>query len=256
MMKTLGTSGASVRYTWDNRGRLIQVADYSNLAFAEGQQHATEVIQYTYDYLNRRIRETVTVGGTTSYDYLVYQDGGGMPWLEITASGGLAATNSNNLPIVTDRYLNAESVDLVLADDQTNPSSNRVDQTPDTNFGPVWLLTDQVGTARDLVYYSATAGSWLVTHRVFNSFGARAERDHDRFGRRGGGHVDRLRRGAVGPEHRAARLVEPLVQSGRRAVHQSGPGRPCRGHESVRLLRRHSADRDRPDRSLRAGDHV
>ena len=114
----------------------------------------------------------MTVGGTTSYDYLVYQDGGGMPWLEITASGGLAATNSNNLPIVTDRYLNAESVDLVLADDQTNPSSNRVDQTPDTNFGPVWLLTDQVGTARDLVYYSASAGSWLVTHRVFNSFGA------------------------------------------------------------------------------------
>ena len=50
------------------------MADYSNLAFAEGQQHATEVIQYTYDYLNRRIRETVTVGGTTSYDYLVYQD--------------------------------------------------------------------------------------------------------------------------------------------------------------------------------------
>ena len=73
---------------------------------------------------------------------------------------------------MTDRYLNAESVDLVLADDQTNPSSNRVDQTPDTNFGPVWLLTDQVGTARDLVCYSASSGSWLVTHRVFNSFAA------------------------------------------------------------------------------------
>ena len=85
MMKTLGTSGATVRYTWDNRGRLVQVADYSNLAFAEGQQHATEVIQYTYDYLNRRIEETTTASGTTTYDHLVYD--GSQPLLEFSGKG-------------------------------------------------------------------------------------------------------------------------------------------------------------------------
>jgi YD repeat-containing protein len=85
-------------------------ANYNSLADARAQQNATQVVKYTYDYSNRRIRETVTVGGTTTYDYLVY-DGGGMPYLEFSTPSGLATSS----PVLTDRYLNAAAVDLVSA---------------------------------------------------------------------------------------------------------------------------------------------
>ena len=161
MMKTLGTSGATVRYTWDNRGRLVQVADYSNLAFAEGQQHATEVIQYTYDYLNRRIEETTTASGTTTYDHLVYD--GSQPLLEFSGQGTSAT--------VSHRYLDAATIGQVLADDQF-----QVNSVAGAPLGTIWQLPDNEGTIRDLVWLNHQ-GSWTTTHQVYNSFGVLEQSD-------------------------------------------------------------------------------
>ena len=167
LTKTLGASGATVRYTWDYRNRLVKVANYNSLSDAQAEQIATQTVRYTYDAFDHRIRETVTIGGATTYDYVIYE--AGKPYLEFSDSDGLAGSAA---PVVTDRYLIAAAVDLVLADDQTAANSNRYGQTPNTYFGTVWIMPDHEGTARDLVYYSQQTGSWLVTHRVFNAFGA------------------------------------------------------------------------------------
>ena len=74
--KTLGTGGATACYTWDDRNRLVQETNYNSLADALAQRNATQTVAYTYDAYNNRIRETVTVGGVTTYDYLAYADGG------------------------------------------------------------------------------------------------------------------------------------------------------------------------------------
>jgi RHS repeat-associated protein len=171
LMQTVGTSGATTRYTWDQRNRLVQVAYYNSLSDAQAQQSATETVKYTYDAFNQRVEETVTISGSTTYDYLV-DDGGGKPFMEFTSTSGLATST----PLVTDIYLNAPALGQTFADDQLATNTRVLGGTPSglatlTGYaGPVWILPNQVGTANDLMWYSG--GTWLVTHRVFNAFGA------------------------------------------------------------------------------------
>ena len=169
LTKTLISSGTTYGFTWDYDNRLIQVATYPSHALAEqgNTSNASQVITYTYDAYGRRIRETVTVGATTTYDYLVYDDNSGAePFMEFTATNGLANTPA---PTATDIYLNAAAVDQVLADDQLAANSDRYGQTPGTAAGTLWLLPDQDGTPRDLMWSSN--GKCLLSHRVYNSFG-------------------------------------------------------------------------------------
>ena len=124
--------------------------------------------QVGYDAYGRRIREMVTDGtAPPTYDYLVYDDNSGAePFMEFTAANGLSTAF---LPVVTDLYLNAAAVDQVLADDQLAANSDRYGQTATATHGVVWLLPDQDGTPRDLLYSSGS--TYLLSHHVYNSFG-------------------------------------------------------------------------------------
>ena len=174
LTKSLINGGTTYGYTWDYDNRLIQVATYSSLSAAQAAANAgtttgaSQVITYTYDAYGRRIREMVTDGAAPpTYDYLVYDDNSGAePFMEFTAANGLSTAP---LPVVTDLYLNAAAVDQVLADDQLAANSDRYGQTATATHGVVWLLPDQDGTPRDLLYSSGS--TYLLSHRVYNSFG-------------------------------------------------------------------------------------
>ncbi len=152
----------------------MQETNYNSLANATAQQNATQTVTYTYDAYGSRIRETVTVGSTTTYDYLAYAGGSGQALLEFSATSGLATST----PVLTDEYL--VGLGQVFADDEV-AASNRAGQTtypggqpsPNASPGAVWILANQLGTACDLAFYSViTGGPWLMTHRVFDSFGS------------------------------------------------------------------------------------
>ena len=240
--QTVGTAGATVRYT-GTRGTAWFKLPITTASPMPAQQNATQTVKYTYDAFDRRIRETVTVGTTTTCDYLVYQDGSGQPYLEVSSTSGLA---SGYGAVIADRYLNVSTagVNLLLADDQTGVNNNRVGQTLNTSFGPVWILADQDGTARDLVYYSTSTGLWMVTHRVFNAFGAlEVTASYTGSGNPNVGTSVAVRWGDVGREHRVAEL---LASAGTpRTTGDSFPRtrRACgRRHEHLRLLHQPADD--------------
>ena len=107
----------------------------------------------------------MTISGTTTFDYLVYAEGSGQAYLEFSAATGLGTSTA----VVTDRYLNA--LDQVFADYEATTNTRAVGFTNVTSYaGTVWILGDHQGTAKDLMWYSG--GTYLVTHRVFNAFGA------------------------------------------------------------------------------------
>jgi hypothetical protein len=61
----------------------------------------TETVQYTYDALNRRVSETVTVGGVATSEWFVYD--GQQLVLELNSGGAVA-----------ERYLPGPAVDQVF----------------------------------------------------------------------------------------------------------------------------------------------
>ena len=243
LTKTLGTSGATVRYTWDLRNRLVQEASYNSLADALAQQNATQVVIYTYDAYDRRIRETVTANGVTTYDYLAYADGGTQSLPGVFRGRWLGTST----PVLTDEYL--VGAGQVFADDEVG-SSSRAGQTiystgqADSNAAPgsVWILSNQVGTACDLAFYSViTGGPWLMTHRVFDSFGAlesgtpgATPREPERrpvYDR----HERGLRAGCSWTRTPACRMTVPAGTT-RGPRSSSARTRPACRHEPLRLL--------------------
>ena len=85
---------------------------------------------------------------------------------------------ASSTPLLTDEYLVGDG--QVFADYEAAPANrsgqlNASTGQPSTGGAPgaVWILANQDGTACDLAFYSViTGGPWLVTHRVFDSFGA------------------------------------------------------------------------------------
>jgi RHS repeat-associated protein len=122
-------NGTTRTFTWDYRNRLTSVTD--------GGVTAT----YTYDAMNRRISKSV--GGTTTR--FVYDRDNVL--LEFTGSA---------VPSV--RYLHGTMVDQVLAQEKVGQESSG--QTS-------WMLTDQLGSVRDLVSNAGT----VVGHFTYDSFG-------------------------------------------------------------------------------------
>jgi RHS repeat-associated protein len=138
LSRTTIATGAVREYTWDYRNRLVGVTDRAGTT-------TTRQTTYTYDVTNQRIAKTVDLDGqganpatTTRFVY----DRNNVA-MEFTGSATVPST----------RYFHGTNVDQVLAQESSNTTT--------------WLLSDQVGTTRDLVNNSGT----LLNHFTYDSFG-------------------------------------------------------------------------------------
>jgi RHS repeat-associated protein len=136
--RTTIATNAVREYTWDYRNRLTGVADRTGST--TNRQNT-----YTYDVTNQRIAKTVDLDGagtapatTTRFVY----DRNNVA-MEFTGTATVPST----------RYFHGTNVDQVLAQESTNTTT--------------WLLSDQIGTTRDLVNNSGT----LLNHFTYDSFG-------------------------------------------------------------------------------------
>ena len=137
---------------------------------------ATQVVEHTYDYLNRWVARAVDSDGDGplgSVDtYFVYDGTPGAVSLD------RAAVTTDNVgqivlqfdddaqgdPQLTHRYLWGDAVDEILADEQV---------TDLLTAGEIlWPLTDHLGTVRNLAQYDAvTSTATVANHRVYDAFG-------------------------------------------------------------------------------------
>jgi RHS repeat-associated protein len=124
-------TGQVREFTWDYRNRLVGVVD-------NGVTTAT----YTYDAFNQRIAKTVE-GQTTRFVY----DRGNV-YLEFSGNSSAPST----------RYLYGPMVDQILAQESATA-------TPENET--TWMLTDHLGSVRDLVNNTGT----VVNHFTYDSFG-------------------------------------------------------------------------------------
>ena len=123
----------------------------------------TRVVEYTYDYLDRRIQRKIDAdgsgGGAADFYYNVYQ--GDNAALEIHDQNGLAASGTGETaPHRQHRYMYGQAVDEILASEDTAAAGNATGAV-------LWGLGDHEGTIRDIVNNSGA----VVDHRKFDSFG-------------------------------------------------------------------------------------
>ena len=124
----IGTSEVRT-FTWDYRNRLVGVTDQFGTM-------ATSTVSYIYDVLDRRIAKSVNGSGT-----------------QFVYDGDNVILEFNGTTIPSMRYLQGLGVDQTLAQEGNGQTS--------------WMLTDHLGTVRDLVNNSGS----VVNHFTYNSFG-------------------------------------------------------------------------------------
>ncbi|WP_199308523.1 RHS repeat-associated core domain-containing protein [Aphanizomenon flos-aquae] len=138
-------TGKVQELTWDYRNRLVAFVDKD----AAGKE--TQRVEFTYDAFNRRIAKAIDTNPQDTTPAVVTQfvyDGSNV-LLEFVDSDGAGA----NQPVLDKRYLHGAGVDQVLAQEIAG--------------NVVWLLTDHLGTVRDLVNNSGA----VVNHLVYDSYG-------------------------------------------------------------------------------------
>ncbi len=128
--RTEVATGAYSDYLYDHRNRLIQIQQYA------GNGALLEVINNTYDALNRRI--AITVDGVTTA--IVYD--GKHAWADFDSSGNAASY-----------YLFGEGIDQLLARHQVGNTE--------------WYLTDRLGSIHDI----ADAVGGVNNSYQYSSFG-------------------------------------------------------------------------------------
>ncbi|MEQ8848700.1 peroxidase family protein [Botrimarina sp.] len=144
---------------WDHRNRLVAVSDHS----ADGTP--TQRVTFTYDTLNRRIAKAVDATPEDAVDaavvHFVYDREDVI--LDFVDSDGAGPAE----PLLAKRYLHGPAIDQVFAQDD---GAGQVE----------WLLTDHLGTTRDLVNSSGV----VVNHLKYDSFGAVIEESNEAIGTR------------------------------------------------------------------------
>jgi RHS repeat-associated protein len=138
-------------FKWDERNRLIEVTDFT------ATNTPVQVVRYTYDGLDRRIAKAVDMTPADAVDavftHFVYdRDNVLLEFVDDDGSGPHA-------PVPSMRYLFGPVVDQVLAQE------NFLAQDPSLRV--LWLLTDRLGSIRDLVDNSGT----VRNHIVYDPFG-------------------------------------------------------------------------------------
>jgi RHS repeat-associated protein len=153
------TNDGTWTYTYDAEGNLTQKSKGSGL----------ETWYYGYDTVNRLTSVEKTSNGTAllltvtyTYDVLSrrleeddWQTGGVVTVTKTAYDGGAAWTDLNGSGTIQTRYI------LVLAGNQWG---GRIDAS-----GVEWLLTDRLGSIRDVVN---SAGTLVLDHTEYQAFGA------------------------------------------------------------------------------------
>lgn len=149
--RTRTTTGETRDFRWDGRNRLTAVTD------SLGGSIIQEVT-FAYDALNRRISKTLNGAATLLFVY-DHED----VLLDLTdpdASGSVPAT-------VSARYLHGAAIDEVLAEDHGSGDVR-------------WLLSDHLGTTRDIVSNDGQP----LTHLVADAYGNVITESNSLFGTR------------------------------------------------------------------------
>ena len=146
--QTTRSLGAYRQFDYNHRNRLVRVTDYS----ASGQ--VLQQVEFTYDTSNRRLSRTIDSDGAgpagSVTEYYVYD--GEHVILEFVDADGLG---SNSQPTLAYRNLFGPGIDMILA------------QQSMSDFETRWLLTDHLGTPRDII---SNAGE-ILNHLTFDSYG-------------------------------------------------------------------------------------
>jgi RHS repeat-associated protein len=130
-------------FEWDDRNRLTAVID------KDATGNVTQQVLFTYDALNGRIAQEVKQGASDAATYFITDRGN--PLLDFVDDDGPAGPHP---PALATRYLTGPAVDQVFAEED---ASGRVS----------WLLTDRLGSIRDLVDQTGA----VVNHIAYDSFG-------------------------------------------------------------------------------------
>lgn len=135
-------------FNWDQRGRLVEIDDLSGVG-----QAATQIVKYTYDALDRRIAKSVDTDGVgaglSKESLFVYdRDNVAFEFIDVDGAAGPASASLDR------RNLHGPAVDQILA--QQDAAGN-----------VFWLLTDYMGTVRDVV----NNGGAVMNHLIYDSYG-------------------------------------------------------------------------------------
>ena len=147
--RTTISTKETVEYVWDHRNRLTKVT------FKDASGVTSKEVEYVYDVHDRRIAKLLDANGDGTIDaqwHFVYDP--------MTKEGlhdiVLVFDGSGN---VARRYVHGPDVDNVMADE-------------DSSGNVLWLLTDHLGTIRELVDYDDQADATsVVNHLTYAAFG-------------------------------------------------------------------------------------
>ncbi len=146
--RTAIATGVIREFTWDDRGRLVEIDDRALLGGP-----ATQTIRFGYDAFNRRISKSVDPDGAGAAaphtDYFSYD--GANVILEFRDADGAAGPAA---PAMIARNLFGPGADHLLARE-------------DAAGAVRWTLSDHQGSVRDVV----DNGGTVVNHITYDSFG-------------------------------------------------------------------------------------
>ena len=140
-------------YTWDYRNRLTEVNHFASFTAYSGQS-SDKVVDYTYNFANRLVKEMVNADGalgSAAIHQTVFAYNGSQIALQFekTGTGDLAAADLSH------RYLWGPAVDQLLADEHVDSLQTAGDV--------VWPLTDNLNTVRDLATYDSNTDIPMLT---------------------------------------------------------------------------------------------
>ena len=146
-LRTEIASGSVRQFDYDHRNRLTRVTDRVSAGGV-----ITQEVNYTYDALNRRIVKTMDAdgagaGGDVTTHFIYDREDVILDFVDADGAGP-------GVPVRAMRYLHGPGADMVLAQE-------------DGSGVVLWLLTDHLGTTRDLVDNAGV----LANHIKYDSFG-------------------------------------------------------------------------------------
>ena len=132
-------------YEWDYRNRLTSVTNYEN-----GLE--SEVVSYTYDYLNQMLSRSITIDSTTTTESYLYDNG--QIAVQFDNTGNISAVN-----------LWGANIDELVAVERLAQSTNESNEV-------LWSHGDHLNSVRYVTIYNLTTDTTtVINHLIYDAFG-------------------------------------------------------------------------------------